>query len=321
MIIKNYIKAKELNTITKKLKSEMKNVRSKCNESTTNPTKRNVYKSKGLFTDIECLHELTTKIAKELNNQTFISKHYSKYMINKMGAKIQACRNLKNHINSFYHYQLTGMFCNKYNQGSQLESHVDDHNGISISLLLTDDQNGEGLTLHDSNGSFLLSGTRGDIIAFHSKELHEVKQLNHKRMALIMFFSYDIPSKHSSNDNISNIKINKLKGNSLKMHVKKNKLVKKKNVKKSANNEILFNCTKCHHVSKSKKLLWQHMNNHETELKFACTFPDCFWKFNTKNKLTQHTNNTHTGKIYQCLQCVCKYKQKSNLTKHIKRKH
>ena len=83
---------------------------------------------------------------------------------------------------------------------------------------------------------------------------------------------------------------------------------------------MAFQCTKCKHNFRSKAILNQHMNLHDTKssYKFKCTHTDCNKAFNQMQQLKTHLN-MHTGnKPFSCTECSKQFTCKSDLTVHIR---
>ena len=78
---------------------------------------------------------------------------------------------------------------------------------------------------------------------------------------------------------------------------------------------------KCGKTFVSKSLLASHKVTHTGEKAFQCPEENCMRSYATKSSLNHH-QRVHTGKKpFQCEVCTFCYSDKSNLNRHIAKKH
>lgn len=84
-----------------------------------------------------------------------------------------------------------------------------------------------------------------------------------------------------------------------------------------------FKCSLCEYRSETKQRLKYHVNVHNGQKPYKCTFENCAKAYASKPALGLHIKAKHTGSLHPCPTpgCFIKFTTPSGLHRHIKKKH
>ncbi len=79
-----------------------------------------------------------------------------------------------------------------------------------------------------------------------------------------------------------------------------------------------YKCGECEYRTNSEKAIKAHMEYHNPERRFPCTYDGCFYRGITHKQLTNHISQVHkTLSSHQCPICHKFYKKKTHLARHL----
>ena len=105
----------------------------------------------------------------------------------------------------------------------------------------------------------------------------------------------------------------------LRKHMVRRHLIPTKTQPVEDTKPVLYKCSKCDHVAKSKKTARNHKNTQHSGIRYSCN--QCKYESKTQTNVRLHKETQHDGVRYACEQCQREFTRPAQLRVHIGSAH